>query len=392
MQDIDSDSAEPARRSAPDAQTSLSEFLGYWGAQLDQTVGSNNFSRALNADVKVADRPDLGQNDGMPLLSVLVRTQGKRPDNLREALTCLAAQTCDDFEIKLLVHSAPERIDQVRDLVGEFNEDFSSRIEVVGVQGGQRGRPLNVGIEESCGELIAFLDDDDVVAGDWIEAFKEAHVPGSPQIIRSVTVTQKVQVPAESEAMAAYRPTSGLENVFASTFDLGYHFYTSQTPICSVAVPRLLIDAFHLRFDEDLLVTEDWEFLIRAAQIAGVKDTERVTSVYRRWVDGQGSAGEVDQSAWDAVRLSILQRMDQVPLLLPKGSASKLAEAGDNTVGVQILNLNIAYLRQELENAQEQLDILRAERSKSEPRQGLGRRLPRRLPGYLRKWLGGLKR
>ena len=34
-----------------------------------------------------------------------MRTQGRRPDNLREALTCLAGQTNSDFDVLLMVHT-----------------------------------------------------------------------------------------------------------------------------------------------------------------------------------------------------------------------------------------------------------------------------------------------
>ncbi|MGH9296086.1 MAG: class I SAM-dependent methyltransferase, partial [Acidimicrobiales bacterium] len=64
-----------------------------------------------------------------PLLSILTRTQGSRPSMLAETLTCLAAQSFEDFEVLLLVHGDdPGVLANCRDLVGRFDEGFSSRV------------------------------------------------------------------------------------------------------------------------------------------------------------------------------------------------------------------------------------------------------------------------
>lgn len=380
MQDTDSEGA-PAFTTG-DNGTPLSSFLGHWRAQVDQTRTPNRFSGALYGP-ETEDKGSPPETNG-PFLSVLVRTQGTRPDCLREALTCLAAQACEDFEVLVLVHAEADRLQDVQELLGQFHPSFVGRVELVQVTGGNRGRPLNRGIEISRGSYLAFLDDDDHVTGDWVETFKQGQIRAPGRIIRSVTVVQRVERATDPNSLAPYLSRTGFEQVFTPNFDMGYHLYTNQSPICSFAVPKELIEAFRLRFDEDLLVTEDWDFLMRAAQVAGVSDTERVTSVYRRWVDGQGSAGAFDQQTWDAVRESVLAKLDQNPLLMPAGSASKIATLGNNDVGLQVLNLNLAYLRQELENQRSQVEVLRAEREMMLGRQpGL-----RRLAAFFKKGKG----
>ncbi|MCA1694180.1 MAG: methyltransferase domain-containing protein, partial [Actinobacteria bacterium] len=82
-----------------------------------------------------------------PFLSVLVRTVGTRMANLMEALTCLAAQTDDDLEVLLLVHSSlPNVVGRVRDLVQTFAPQFRGRVHLYQVPDGGRARPLNIGL------------------------------------------------------------------------------------------------------------------------------------------------------------------------------------------------------------------------------------------------------
>ncbi|MCZ7527351.1 MAG: class I SAM-dependent methyltransferase [Acidimicrobiia bacterium] len=81
--------------------------------------------------------PETGPEPEPPFLTVVVRTQGSRPESLLETLVCLAAQTVDDLEVLLCVHSShPEVAGRVRSLVAGFARDFTERVEVLEVEGG----------------------------------------------------------------------------------------------------------------------------------------------------------------------------------------------------------------------------------------------------------------
>ena len=43
-----------------------------------------------------------------PFLSIVTRTQGRRPQCLEDMLTCLAGQTVRDFEVVLMCHQVDE--------------------------------------------------------------------------------------------------------------------------------------------------------------------------------------------------------------------------------------------------------------------------------------------
>jgi SAM-dependent methyltransferase len=321
-----SDQHFPLHHPAIAPNSPLANLIRHWRGQVDQAVTVNQFIRAYAAIPAPTERPASSEKaPPHPFLSVLMRTQARRPECLREALTCLAAQTTDDFEVKLMVHGHDALVEKVREIVDDFHATFSSRVDVIQVLGGQRARPLNAGLEASVGDYIAFLDDDDLVTGDWVEAFKRGSEDGQGQVVRSVSVNQQVEM-LERGGLAPYRLLTNFERGFTPAFDLALHFYRNQTPICSFAVPKTVVDALNLRFDESLPVTEDWEFMLRSTQVAGVHDTMKVTSIYRRWIGGEGSGGMVDEDVWKGVRRAILHRFDQAPLLLPPGSASKLSD------------------------------------------------------------------
>ena len=67
------------------------------------------------------------KKENSPFLSVIIRTQGKREQGLREALLCLQAQECQDFEILLIAHKADEEHGKLIEEILEIRERNSRR-------------------------------------------------------------------------------------------------------------------------------------------------------------------------------------------------------------------------------------------------------------------------
>lgn len=341
-----SDQGFPALHPGVAPGASFGNFIRHWRNQVDDTATVNQFVRAFAATE--VGTPEKVDPPATAFLSVIMRTEGTRDDNLREALTCLAAQTCDDFTVKLLVHTANDELaDAVRAIVAEFDDRFAARCLVMQIVGGQRACPLNRGLELVDSSYVAFLDDDDLVTVNWVETFLEGARAAMGKVVRSVTVDQQVHRNPDKNALASYVVHTGMRPQHSETFDMVQHFYANQTPICSFAVPAEVIQCFGLRFDEGLPVTEDWEFLLRACQVAGVHDTGQVTSIYRRWVSGEGSSHTVERKVWDGTRTGILYRFDQAPLLLPAGSASRISNLYESTLRLEQARLDALDLARE---------------------------------------------
>ncbi len=261
-----------------------------------------------------------------PFLSVIVRTQGRRPDHLREALLCLAAQTDADLEVVLTVHGAePAGLVAVTSLLHEHHADVSDRVRVLPVAGGGRGRPLNAGVAAARGEYVAFLDDDDLVSANWVETFRAgAHAqPGA--VVRARTALQDIDAPQPGD-LAPYRVRSGFRTIYADHFDLAEHLVNNQSPICSLALPREALDTWGIRFDETLASLEDWDVLLRLASAAGVHSVDEVTSIYHWWQSG-GTLDVVGVAAWQRTEEAVIDRFAASGLMLHPTLAASLVRS-----------------------------------------------------------------
>lgn len=267
-----------------------------------------------------------------PALSVVMRTVGDRMGNLREALLCLAAQAEVDFEVELIVHSTdPSRVEEVQKLVDEFGPEHADRIHVRQAIGGGRARPLNVGLDAARGRYVAFLDDDDLVTADWVANFTERAAKHPARVIRSLAVLQDVTKLEGFESLP-YLAASGFRSPYPPVFDFVQHLVANQTPIHTFAVPRRLVKSLRLRFDESLPVTEDWDFLLRVASLAGVEDTGEVTAIYHWWLDQNGSAGAWSPEVWTGTRRAILDRLTSQPMVLAPAFARQVVSWAEQNV------------------------------------------------------------
>lgn len=106
-----------------------------------------------------------------PYVSVVIATY-RRKDSLRKALISLAKQTYENFEIVVVDDNNNQEWNQkVRCTIEQFEQEFSNvKVRLI-VNATNKGsaRARNIGIENSIGQYITFLDDDDVYLPNKIE-------------------------------------------------------------------------------------------------------------------------------------------------------------------------------------------------------------------------------
>lgn len=258
---------------------------------------------------------------GPPSFSVIVRTQGRRPNSLCEAVEALAAQDHTDFEVLVVVHGDEATAREVGDRLDSAT--VPPRLEVSNVEGGGRSRPLNAGLDAAIGHYICVLDDDDLVTSDWLAAFARAASDKPGTVIRAVTRSQRWTTEGGDEPVA---PVGAVETPFPATFDLLAHMSRNETPVCSLALPRAALDHFHIRFDESLPVMEDWDLLMRLAMLVGVTSIPDETSLYRRLDSGNADTAE-QAHVWDVAHALVIDRLSARPVLMPTGDARRIASA-----------------------------------------------------------------
>jgi glycosyltransferase involved in cell wall biosynthesis len=268
---------------------------------------------AYGRDAIIANTPS------NPSFTVIVRTQGHRPDSLNEALDAISAQIDTTFDVVVVVHGDTRAVEAVRAAMGSRADH--SDLQLRSVDGGGRARPLNTGLDAARGDYICFLDDDDLVMENWLATFAAGARTSPSTVVRAVTLSQEWTTDGGPQPL---RATGEIERPFPDRFDLLAHMSLNLTPICSVAFPRVAILDLGIRFDEDLPVYEDWEFLMRAAMALGVTSRTEATSLYRRLDQANADTVE-DESVWRATHAAVIDRLSARPVLLPIGDARRLA-------------------------------------------------------------------
>ncbi len=348
--------------------TPMSRALRSWRAQVDafgdtyQFVGLYRLDPEHAADGADGAEPDDEVETARPFASVVVRTQGTR-SSLEDTLVSLAAQTDDAFEVLLIVNADADAVVRVRELVDSFAAEFRSRVQVHLCESATRSVPLNLALDLAKGRYLLFLDDDDVALAHWVETFRLGEeFPG--RIIRAICYGQDfAHEPGTSDLH--YEPVAAPVS-FGPSFDFIEHLVVNKTPFCSIALPVDALRSSGIRFDPELDLIEDFDVLIRAAQVCGVIDSGVATSLYRRWRREPGTRSEITQEAWADSLEVVLQKLDDSPLLLPAGSARRVRhlEYEFHRLAGELHAIRIYLAAVESENAglRHELDALRRSR------------------------------
>jgi len=317
-----SDQHFPVDHAALSGGTLLHQLIADVRRRCDEHATTQQFVRLCVPGQPIPNEED--STEERPFLSVLVRTQGKRIHTLTEVFTSLAAQSDIDFEVVVVGHRL-ENNDRlaVERTIDDNPEWLRKKIRLLKLNDGNRTKPLNFGFEHARGAYVAILDDDDMPMAHWVETFHDLHRRHPGRVLRAVAVRQDVRT-VGIRGHQALRAEGALETLYKSHFDLFEHLVENQSPPVSLAFPRSLFKDLHLRFDEELTTTEDWDYLLRCVALVGVSDTSAVTSVYRWWVDGHSSRTEHDQEEWRVNYDAISRKLDRMLLILPEGSVSKI--------------------------------------------------------------------
>lgn len=268
--------------------------------------------------------PDAGTSG--PFLSVLVRTQGRRPAALEDTLLTLAAQSCQDFEVLVLAHDPAEgTLAALQEMVAAFHPRFAERVRVLAVEGGGRARPLNEGARAARGRYLAMLDDDDIAFAHWVASFKKAAERAPGHVARACVATQLVRLlPGAWDGADGYEVVSRPHVDYPIEFDYLDHLVDNRTPNNGYAVPRAAVLDLGLGWDESLPVLEDWDHLMRTVAVCGVESSPTVSALLRTWTEGGSSKTLHDEESWKDAHRRVEERHTAAPVLLQRGAAARL--------------------------------------------------------------------
>ena len=258
-----------------------------------------------------------------PFLTVITRTQGKRPDMLCDVLLSLTGQSNTDFELLIMAHNVTEEQKaSVSELIDELPEWMRQKTRLVPVVGGTRSTPLNVGFEEAKGSYVAVLDDDDLIFDHWVETFYQLSQRYNGRILHAYSVIQNWETVGKNLPNTP-RVAGAPENTYCCDFDMINQLRLNKCPFCALAFPAYIYKRLGLRFDETLTTTEDWDFLMRAAFLSGVADSSEITFLYRNWLNAENSSSLHAQEEWRKNSNYVVKRFSKTPFIMPVGGLKK---------------------------------------------------------------------
>jgi glycosyltransferase involved in cell wall biosynthesis len=243
----------------------------------------------------------------MPRVSVVVSTYD-RLTLLEEALASIAAQTFRDFDVVVVN-------DHGRD-ASAVVDAFAARARDVAVRYDHRpenrgvAATRNHGVRTTTGELVAYLDDDDLWTPDHLEALVatlDAH-PAASIAYGDAEVWRMAPDGVAAEARLPLAVPFDLDDLARDDFVVpGGMLHT-----------RALWDAIG-PFDESLFVSDDWDWLLRVARAHGAEAFARCArTVVTVRIYGAGTNLSADFGERRLAALRELERRHGTPRLEPK--------------------------------------------------------------------------
>jgi glycosyltransferase involved in cell wall biosynthesis len=255
--------------------------------------------------------------DRVPRVSVVV-SHFDRADWLPEALASIRAQAFTDYEIVLVDDAGP-----VPELAARAAAAFGARYVRRESNGGVAAT-RNTGVRAAAGELIAYLDDDDLWRPRHLAALVGA-LDARPGCALAYGDAEVWRVARPAAGPAAARTAPGTWPIRAR-LPLAVPFDRGDLARDDFIVPggmlhrRALYDRVGA-FDEALFVSDDWYWLLRVLAREGdgafVRAAETVVVV--RIVEGAGGGNlSADAGARRLAALNEIERRHGTPPLLPK--------------------------------------------------------------------------
>ena len=211
----------------------------------------------------------------MPVVSVLVRSMPGRSGKLKEALASVNFQTYKSIEL-VVVEDGGSSAQLMCDELRKTNRFVDVKYLSLEKQG--RCRAGNAALEQATGELICFLDDDDLFYADHLEILVDEWLT-EPSLGAVYALAYQVRSEILSHEPWCYRDVDH-SLIYRQKFSRGILWHHNYLPIQTVLFQRFLYQKYG-GFDPDLENLEDWNLWVRYSLEYEFRMVPKVTSLYR---------------------------------------------------------------------------------------------------------------
>jgi glycosyltransferase involved in cell wall biosynthesis len=219
-------------------------------------------------------------------VSVIIRTYN-RGYILREAIESVLKQTYCDFEIIVVDDGSTDNTSEVVAIYQDLNLRCVRHAQNRGVSAA-----CNTGIEASVGELVAFLDSDDLWKPDYLERqtnFLTRHPEVDAVFSDSMIDLTPAPIPSIVGLMTRFPrllKNRGQDSEHIVTGRQMYLCLLEEVPIkpSGLVIKRVMFEKTGM-FDEGWRCGEDWEFFLRLARFACFGYVDSPLIIQRRTPD-----------------------------------------------------------------------------------------------------------
>ncbi len=222
-------------------------------------------------------------------ISVIVPVY-KVKDRIVNTLECLKNQTFKNFEVLFIDDGSP---DDSCDFAIRYLNGCDVNYKVIKKENGGVSSARNLGIERAQGKYITFLDSDDYIENDMLEAFYEKAENENADVVYSAYVYEDNNKEAITSNAADL--TEGIYDGMTAAIGLAYG--TTYTHIMANMFKTSLLKENNIKFDTNRKFAEDISFMLKAYGHADkIYCIDKVCAHYVRW----------SQSAMNNIKISYL--------------------------------------------------------------------------------------
>lgn len=191
-----------------------------------------------------------------PLFSVIIPTYN-RGYILWRAIQSIQKQIYPNWEVLVVDDGSTDNTKQV---VAEFQQD--PRVRYIPIKNGGANKARNVGLKKSKGDIVTYLDSDDIFYENLLSTAREAFEKNPKAIFAIPNYNFRVELYDENYKLIDFREM-GQRQTNTLTLEDIYHWKVKCASGTGLLHRRKEVVKSGIHWDESLQIFDDWDFVMQ---------------------------------------------------------------------------------------------------------------------------------